>query len=465
MEPTVRIRPAVVATVLVVAANALTSCSARTAELRLPLDLPPAFSEPGAVEAPQRWWTAFEDAALNEVVEEALRSNLGLEATWQRLREARAIARRASSSLHPELDAFVEGEATGGEPGSPGPAESAGIRLGLAAEYEVDLWGRVRAEARAERHRALASLADHQAAAITVAAEVVRTWYRLMEALGQRALLDEQIETNEQLLRLIEARFGLGQTRSVDILRQRQLLESTREQAFSVEERTEVLEHQLAVLVGRPPQERLPYVAKALADLAPPPATGLPGELVLRRPDVLGAHRRLQAADGDLAAAISNRYPRLTLSATASTRTGSLLGDWMGSLLGSLVGPLLDGGERSAEIDRTEAVARRRLYEYAQAVLTALREVEDALVQEQKRRARIQSLERQVRLSDRAYQRLRIEYLNGVSDYIDVLTALAGGQRLRRDLLSARLGLIEVRIALHRALAGGFETGREVSLE
>ncbi len=114
-------------------------------------------------------------------------------------------------------------------------------------------------------------------------------------------------------------------------------------------------------------------------------------------------------------------------------------------------------------MNRNKAVKNERLFEYGQAVLTAFQEVEDALIQEKKQVERIHSLEAQVGLVRQTYEQLRIEYLNGISDYLDVLTALTNEQRLRRELISANLGLLEFRVALYRALAGGFETGREVA--
>lgn len=293
---------------------------------------------------------------------------------------------------------------------------------------------------------------------LTVSAEVVRTWYALAEARTQIDLLDRQIATNETVLELLENRFGTGQVRAVDILRQRRLVETTREQRSTAESRRRVLAHQLAVLLGRTPRTAIADSATALPALPPLPDTGVPGDLVQRRPDVRRAHFLLQAADRDLAAAVSERYPRLTLSASLTT-TGSdatdLFDTWVRSLAGGLLAPLFDGGQRAAEVDRSEAVRRQRLYEYGQTVLTAFREVEDALVRERQQSLRIASLERQVQLSRQTYEQLRTEYFNGLSDYLDVLTALTDEQQLRRDLLSATRQRLEYRIALYRALAGG----------
>jgi outer membrane protein TolC len=179
---------------------------------------------------------------------------------------------------------------------------------------------------------------------------------------------------------------------------------------------------------------------------------------------VQSAFGLVQAADRDLAAAISNQYPRLTLSASAGSaadNAGSLFEDWALAFAGNLLAPIFYGGALRAEVDRTEAVREQRLFEYGQTILVAFQEVEDALVQETKQRESIQHLEEQIELATQAYDQLRVQYLNGTTNYLDVLTALDEVQQLRRDLLAARLTLVEDRIALYRALAGSFETARE----
>lgn len=434
-------------------------CSPRAANLSLPLETPKAFSESSAHAISERWWTAFDDAKMDTLVDTALKSNFSLESAWQRLRGAQAIVDRESSSLFPDLGALFGGEI---ERSDSGDGET--LRLGLSSEYEVDLWGRIRSDIEAERYRSSATRADYQTAALSLSAEVVRTWYQLMEARNQLDLFERQIETNTQVLTLIRARFGSGQIRSVDILRQRQLLEFTRGQKIAAESRTRVLEHQLAVLLGRPPQERIEYTHRPLPDLPPLPDTGLPAELIQRRPDVQRAYSLLRAADRDLAVAVTNRYPRLTLTASASSTSadaGGLFEDWVRNFTGGLLAPIFNAGELGAEVNRNKAAKKERLFEYGQTILTAFQEVENALIQEKKQVERIRSISEQVRLVRQTYEQLRIEYLNGISDYLDVLIALTNEQRLRRELISSKLVLLEFRIALYRALAGGFETGRE----
>ena len=341
------------------------------------------------------------------------------------------------------------------------------LQTGLAASYELDLWGRIRAGVQAEKYTAEAFLYDYRAAAMSISAEIANTWYQLLTARRQLQLVQEQIRTNENIVRLIRARFAGGQIRAVDILRQEQLLESTRNQKIFYETNLELLENRLAVLLGRPPQNIEDFTEGQIPNLPPLPQTGLPLELIRRRPDLQQAYNLVLAADREMAFAVRSKFPVISLDARGSFRAedaGNLFENWTYSLAGNLVAPLIYGGRLSAEVDRAAAVKHQRLYEYGQAVLIAFEEVENALLQEMKQNERLELLERRLELSEKTSEQLRIEFLNGLSPYLDVLLALDEQQQLEREMLAARQELLEVRVGLYRALAGSFETPEETSL-
>jgi outer membrane protein TolC len=181
---------------------------------------------------------------------------------------------------------------------------------------------------------------------------------------------------------------------------------------------------------------------------------------VRRRPDARSAWNEVLAADRRVAAAVADRFPVLTLSAGAETSaeaTRDLFSGFVASIAAGLVAPILDGGARAAEVDRARAAARVALDGYRQVVLDALEEVEAALVEERCQRERIESLESQLVLSRRSAEQIRREYANGTVDYLRVLDAIGSNQSLERTLLRARRQLVDARIELGRALAGGFE--------
>ncbi len=314
----------------------------------------------------------------------------------------------------------------------------------------------------AEGLRAAATEEDYQWAALQLSGEIASVWYALAEAHAQYELVEEQIKTNEQGLELMETRFGFGQNRSADVLRQRQLVESTREQLVVVQSRIEQLEHQFAVLLGQTPQGANYEAPAVLPQLPPLPATGLPSELIQRRPDVRRDYDALMAADRDVASAVSNQFPRLNLTAsleTAAENPEGLFRDWILGLAGQLTAPLFDGGQRRAEVHRTAAVTRQRIAQYGQTVLVAFQEVENALAREKYAQQRLAYVESQIELGEQTVTQLVEGYFTGVSDYLSVLTATTNQQRLQRQYLSIRLELVLARIELYRSLSGNPLTG------
>jgi outer membrane protein TolC len=188
------------------------------------------------------------------------------------------------------------------------------------------------------------------------------------------------------------------------------------------------------------------------------PATGVPAELLQRRPDLQAARLRIAAADARIAAAVAARYPRIDLSAalTSSSSSGELFSDWLGNLAAQLVAPLFDGGQRSAEAQRARAAALEALNEYRQALLEALGEVEVALATEFGQRRYLASLENQLQQAAAVQRQERQRYFQGDSDYLSVLDALRSRQALERQQVTAKRQLLSDRINLVRALAGGW---------
>ncbi|NHF58132.1 efflux transporter outer membrane subunit [Flavobacteriaceae bacterium TP-CH-4] len=443
----------------------LSACSPKFSNVALPLDEVQDFSHKGIAVLEDRWWTAFGDEQLNRLIEEALGSNLDLAATWQQFVAAKAVVRGQASIKWPQFDAsaqsainFPQNDFRGGE----------NIQLGLSTSYEIDLWGRIRTAVQAEKFRAEASLYDYRAAAISLSAEIANTWYQLLAARNQLRITEDQIAVNQDIIKLIRSRFVGGQIRAVDILRQAQLLESTKEQQLIFSTNVQLLENQLAVLLGKQPQETIDWEQGELPAIPELPETGLPLELVRRRPDIQQTYALLLAADRDMASAVQSKYPRLNISGRGQLRANNfanLFENWAYSLGGNILAPLFYGGRLSAEVDRAQAIKEQRLYQYGQATLVAFQEVENGLVRDLMQKKRLETIDRQLRLAEKSNKQLRVEFLNGFSPYLDVLIGLDGEQQLRRDFVAAQAQQVQIRIDLYRALAGGFETERELEIE
>jgi NodT family efflux transporter outer membrane factor (OMF) lipoprotein len=451
------------ATCLTIFLLLLSGCSPQISHQTPLVQLTDSFSAPGQEQLPEQWWLSFDDQTLNSLINRALAGNFNLQTAWDRVDRAYAVARKADAAFVPQVDGDVGLGAQKSRFNSRTDS-SQSYSLGLAASYEVDLWGRLDSISAAAELDAQASNEELRTAALTLSAQVAATWFQILEQHGQLEILGQQIRTNEKTLEIISLQFRTGQVGIADVLQQRQVIETQKGELALTAGRAQISQNQLAILLGISPTQFTQKAKENLDELPPLPKTGLQSDLIEKRPDVRAAWLRLQAADKRVAAAVADRFPRLSLTGRANTTSEdieNLFDDWLASLAANLLTPIIDGGRRRAEVDRTESVASEALHQYGQTVLDALLEVEDALTREAKQLEYLISVDRQLELAGQATDRIRDRYLNGAEDYQRVLTSLVSEQRLQRTRLTARRELFENRVNLCRALAGGWKMTRQ----
>jgi len=435
----------------------LAGCTPKTGLLSEPLQvkLPERFSQNGTTGISAEWWQQLPDPPLQKLIAQALTGNFDLGIARERLLQAKALARQAGAQLEPTLDGEAQSTQTSTRRNDQN-SSTTNLLLGLAAGYEVDLWGRLQASEDATLFEVDTAGEDLQTAALSLAAQIAVTWYQLAESQSQLELLQQQQEVNTLGLQLIRLRFNAGQIGIADVLQQEQLIESKSGEMARERSTSAQLSHQLAILAGVAPGMLTLPGQPRLIELPPLPATGVPLDLLVNRPDITGAYYDVLAADRRVAAAIAEKYPRLSISADLNTSgtAGQLFDNWLASIAANLVTPLFDGGSRQAEVDRTTAVTRERLLSYNNTILGAIGEVEDALVQEEEQKKLIASLDIQLDLATRTLYNIRDRYKLGAVDYQRVLTAILSQQSLQRSVLTAKQQLISYRISLYRALGG-----------
>jgi multidrug efflux system outer membrane protein len=422
--------------------------------------LPNKFSEVTTDATPEkRWWETFNDCELNALIEEAFSKNMALKEVWARLKQARARAVKAGADKYPDLtgSAGASHSKTRTKNTSASTTTSEDYSLGLSSSYELDLWGRVRAEQEAAILSAKASEQDLNAAAITLAAEVTSRWIQIIAQRTQKQLLNEQLKTNRTFLELIELRFRHAMVSALDVYQQQQVIDQVRAQIPLVDAQESRLMNEMSVLLGKAPRSPLVISRPVLPKLAPMPSTGIPADLLENRPDIRAAQLRLQSAGWDVAAARADRLPSLTLSAGAifeSKHLDLLLDNWLLSLAANLTAPIFDGNRRAAEVDLTMALKDENLAAYRQTILKAIREVEDALITEAKQQEHILELKQVIQTARKALEQAILRYRNGLTDYLPVLTQLLSVQDLERNLITQHATLLTNRISLYRSLGG-----------
>lgn len=412
---------------------------------------------PSEALAAGRWWETFDDASLSALMEESFDGNLDLVQSIALFKQLQAVRRQAASFQYPSLDA--EGQAgRSRQPGIFGDDTGNSYSLSLAAGYEVDLWSRIESAADAATLEAAASREDVKSLYVTLSAELADLYYLAVEQRAQLDLTDGTIASFTETLDLVRSRYLQGLVPPLDVYQARQNLSFAKSSRPLFQANLAVTEHAIAVLTGSYPERGL---AGTLAELPETPAAfpaGIPSQVLSRRPDVRAAFLRVKASDARVAEAIADRFPSINLLGSYGTsKTAFSSGDISGvfwNVFASVIQPVIDGGRRRAEVERTEARFEEDLARYQKTVLTSVQEVEDALIRNRMTEERIRYLEERVEATAGSLRLSKERYLLGLSDYLPILTAQASNFTAESQLLAARRQLISDRISLVRALGG-----------
>jgi NodT family efflux transporter outer membrane factor (OMF) lipoprotein len=422
--------------------------------------LPPAYRvQPGDHAVPEAWWRELGSPELDALMDEAFRSAPDVRTARARLEQARAAAARTGSALWPTVTADGDAAHNWSKAKQRNVAEADLYGLGLAASYELDLWGRVRSLRAADTLVAEAGLEDLRTAAISLSGEIAAAWVSLCSAREQLAVLDAQQRTNADIESTLSLRFANSLASALDILQQREAMAENTTRIIAVQAETARLENRLHLLLGKAPGSLDLSAATRLPQALNLPDAGLPADLLRDRPDIRASWRRLQEAGWDVAAARADRMPALRLTGRFE-QTGDdvqrIFDNWLASLAASLTAPLFDGGSRAAEVERQQAIRAERLAQYEKAVFTALSEVDTGISDVLKQSDLITALDLQLEAARSALQSARVRYQNGVLEYDTVLSLLLKVQGLERGRIQAKASLLTSQTGLCRALGRGW---------
>ncbi|PQA86195.1 efflux transporter outer membrane subunit [Hyphococcus luteus] len=455
------------------------SCASVNQELleaQLP-DTPSAWTaDEGVVGAPTGdWVAAFDDTTLRSLISEAMVHNNDLLAAAANLEQARAGARITLANQLPTIganfnaqrNAIVTDPTTAAQAG--GSAGSGSTRLyinnfslGGQLNWELDIWGRLTDETRASYKEAKAAYADLAGAHLSIAGRVAQAWFSLIEARQQRELAERDTEARERNLRVTERRYERGVSSSLDVRLSRSALGSSRAN-LALRQRLELeASRALEVLLGRYPAAEL-EAAAALPDLPPLAGAGAPGDILSRRPDLVAAEARMEAAGLQARAARKQFLPQLTLSSRAGT-SGPDFADLVdpqrlaGNIAGGLFQPLFQGGRILANSKRARAAAEASLYNYVQTVLAAYQEAENAIAAETLLAAREEALRLAYEEAAAAEDLTERRYSSGAATIFNLLDAQTRRISAESSYIQAQQQRVSNRVQLYLAIGGDFLT-------
>lgn len=403
------------------------------------------------------WLGAFGDPQLTDVVGEAVARNWTLAGARERLEQSRLLAARAGAALTPVVD--VVAGAGRSDPGR-GATSRTALRLGIAASWELDVWGRVRAAQKGAQADALAIEADYAALTEAIAAQTAQSYVLLALAHQQVALDQDLLAVRARTLSVTEARLDAGVAQPIDVRVARADVKDSEALLRAARQTVEDAQRSLEVLLGRYPAAKI----MVASEMPRPPAQvpiGIPSELLERRADVVAADRRVAAAFYRTVEARAARLPRFALTGelgTASSELRDVLNPenaaW--SIGANLVAPLFDGDQRRIDVTIAESRQREALAAYVDVAIRAFGEVEAALSAEASLAEQAMALEDTVAELTKAREAAELRYRRGLLTIFELTQVEARLFAARRDLLAVRGASVIQRIELHRALGGSF---------
>ncbi|MEL6361771.1 MAG: efflux transporter outer membrane subunit [Pseudomonadota bacterium] len=444
-------------------AGACTSISDPDQARGIAADAPPAAPDAWRTASPEEgavqigWIAALEDPVLADLVGEAIRNNRDLAAAAAAVEQSRALARQAGAAIVPAVD--VTGSASRG--GVVEFPSSDSYSLGLQLNWEADIWGRVRANKRAAAFNAYSAEVDFVFTQYTIAAAVAQAYFLAIEAGLQLDVANKSLNALKQTDEIVSAQREIGVATGLDLALSRRDLANARDAVLEAEGGQRLALRALEALLGRYPGADLKTRTTLPATPAPPPP-GTPASLLARRPDLIAAERSIAAAFNSVSAARAARLPTISLVSTING-SSSELSDVLDpenvawQLAGNLLGPLFDGGLRKAAADEASAVQLQAVNAYAQAAITAFQEVEDSLDQNTVLRNRREALKDAAKEANHAFEIAQIQYEEGESNLLDVLTIQSTAFAADSTLVSVERALLVEWINLNLALGGSWQ--------
>ena len=460
---------------LIGASLQLTGCMVGPAYRRPPVVQPDGFksqtvNEPAPPIAAD-WWRLYGDPTLDGLIATATVANQNLQLAAARVDEARALARVAASYLAPTISvnpsvARTRVPGTRATPSTGRDTENGTTindwLLPIDLTYEVDVWGRVRRGLESARAQAVASAYDEAAVRLTVQTDVAQFYYTLRLLDAQVEILTQTVAAYREQVRVLSVQSQTGLVSPVALHQAEAQLHATSAQQQDMARARANQEHALAILCGQPAPS-FSVVVNPLREAAPPDVpTGLPAELLSRRPDVAAAEQQVVAANAEIGVATADFFPRLALTGFAGFESASVAGllNWqshVASIAAGLTQPIFQRGRLKANLAATQARHRQAVAVYVSQVLIAYGDVEDSLTDRRALSDMIGRLRQAVDASQNYLRVAQVQYKNGLVNYLVVIDA-------QRTLLGNQLSLaqaanlqLSASLRLIKALGGGWE--------
>ena len=444
----------------------LAACSVGTPYRRPDIALPqqwnaPASDASGTVWPASDWWRGFGSDRLNELIAQAQKSNDDLAGAVARVQEADAQLRIAGAPLLPSLNLGATATRERASVSGEGPGVFNVFNPVLTASYELDFWGKNRAARAAARAAAVASRYDRQTVALTVISSVATTYFQALELRDRLQVAHDNLANGDKILHGLTFEQTVGTATGLDVAQQATVVAQLYAAIPPLEQQFKQTVYALAVLIGETPESIDVNAGTLTALKAPPVVSGLPSKLLARRPDIAEAEQQLVAANADITVARAELFPAIELTASggyASTVLSSLVNpaNRVYALSAGLTQPIFHGGALRGQLAYSKARYTELATAYHKTVLTALSNVEGALVAARQTAAQEERQADAVAKAKRAYEFARAQMSAGTVNLLTVLNTENALFSAQDALVQVQYSHLQALVDLFTALGGGW---------
>jgi multidrug efflux system outer membrane protein len=422
-----------------------------------------------------QWWQTFNDAELDTLIARATHANLDLRLAQERILQARAARGVAVAAQWPTVNAtgaYTHSQTSGGTVvgTAVAPQPTNLFQVGFDASWEVDIFGGVRRSVEAATADIQAAIEDHRNVMVTLLAEVASNYVQVRGAQRQLAIAQQNLAAQQRTAEITRRRLIGGLAAGLDLANAEAQAATTAAQLPLLETQAQQAIYSLSVLLGLEPTALTPELSTASPIPVTPPQVpvGLPADLLRRRPDLRRAEAQIHAATARIGVATADLFPRFSLTGSGGLASSTLLelGHWTSRFFSvgpSVSWPIFDAGRIRATIQVQDALTQQALTQYQKTVLTALQDVENALVAYAKEQARRQSLTDAVTANRRAVDLANRLYTQGLTNFLNVLDAERSLYTTEDALVQSQRNISLDLLALYKALGGGWELTAQYS--
>ncbi|MBB6462050.1 efflux transporter outer membrane subunit [Flammeovirga kamogawensis] len=410
------------------------------------------------------WWVLVKDPTLDSLIATGLRNNQDVKVAMQRIIEAEKLARIQKVSARP-MFGYNGNYSYGNYSGFVGPNANNNYFGGASLNWEIDLWGKNRRLTEAAQANYLGSVYGARALQITLISQITTAYVRLLENKASLQVAIETLSSRDSSMIIMNARYTQGTIPEID-LNQAQIQQAIAESAIPVYKRGVALsENTLSILLGENPKAIITGEALEAQALPPVIPSGLPSDLLKRRPDLLKAEQEIVAQNAQVGAAIANRFPTISLTGTAGIASDALFsanaatGAW--NIGAGVVGPLFQWGKNKRRVEAEKAKLEASIYQYESSIISAFKEVEDALASIQFYNEELIAREKHTRAALNAERLSKQRYDKGVTSYLEYLEQQRQAFEAELNLVTVRSNILSSYIQLYKALGGGWISREE----